>query len=657
MINAQLDGDELVLDFPRDGRLLGAIRSLPMRRYSRGKWRVAYVRENWEALRMMGVSLKGIKPPKVGAYAISSYGDGQLAVRVPNTTDNLNLCRALPDARRWHHDVRAWICSPSRTNVAYIQEHWPNAEWTDDARKLAGATLEATRGVDVERKTGKLPKIRDYKFSDKPHPDTGEPVKPMEHQVRAFALARDLDAFALFMEQGTGKSRVFIDDATYNYIKGKINGALVIALNSLKYMWEGEIELMTPRGVETRCIIYRAGMSRAERDELTDVLRRPDPDRLTYLVMNVEAFSSDKGRKIAEQFLARYRAIMGVDESTSIKSHSAKRAKAIVKLGKMAVLRRILTGTPVTQGPLDLFMPFRFLDDRILGFSSFYGFKNHFALLGGYQGKQIIEYTNLDELHRLVAPHSFRVTRDECLDLPPKQYQKIIVDLAPEQARIYKDLKEDMITNFAGVDVTTPMVITQLMRLQQVVGGFLPLEHVTEDEESGLVTRRFEPRAIPGDNPKIDALLTFVEEVPNDAKIIVWARFRAEISLIARALRKRHGAASVVEFHGGVNTRDRDRAVKAFQQGGARFFVGQTDTGGRGLTLTAAAYVVYYSNSFSLESRLQSEDRAHRIGQGKTVLYVDLVARKTIDEKLLLKLRSKKEIANIVTGDEWREWI
>lgn len=653
--------DEFIITFPRSSRLLAQVRSLPVRRYdgASSTWRAPYVIENWEALRVMGVPMDEVPRPLVGAYRIETYKKN-LAVYTPGTREDIDACRAIPDTHKWSPDRGAWLCAPTPPNINYILARWPTASWSLAALEHRDAVTnrpDPSHLIEAKYAT-EVPKINDYKFSSKRHPDSGDIVKPMEHQVRVFALSRDREAFALFMEQGTGKSRVLIDTVSYRHCKGELTGALVIAPNSMKYPWLDEIELMTPSYVNARAVVYSAGMSKEEKARLEEWLTVEDKTCVTWLIMNVEAFSSDKGRKIAERFLARYTCAMAVDESTAIKNPSAKRTKAILKLGKMAPVRRILTGTPVTQGPLDLYAPFKFLDPYILGFGSFYSFRNHFALMGGFNGKQIQEYVNLDELQTLIDPHSFRVLRVDCLDLPPKQYMRVDVELSKEQRRIYKELKNEMVTTLSDNVVTVTMVLTQLLRLQQVVGGFLPVESAIEDDD-GTVLQRFKPEPIPGPNPKIDAMLDIVDNISSKEKVIVWARFRAELELIRRAFTERYGDETVVSLHGGIAEKDRRDNVRAFQSptSPVRFFIGQTETGGRGITLTAASFVIYYSNSFSLESRLQSEDRAHRIGQRNSVEYIDLVAKGTIDVKLRRKLRGKKETANIITGDAWTEWL
>ncbi len=366
--------------------------------------------------------------------------------------------------------------------------------------------------------------------------------------------------------------------------------------------------------------------------------------------MNVDAFSVPSGVVVAQKFLSNHAALMVVDESTRIKTPGAKRTKNIIKVGKSAVSRRILSGLPITQGPLDYFAQFQFLDPNILGFGSMYAFRNRYALLGGYLGKEVMGYANLDELIALVDPHSFRVEREECMDLPPKTYTKRFTHLGVVQKQLYDSMARDLVAEFAGGEVHATIVLTQLLRLQQITGGFLPIP-----EDDGSYQGRVD--AIPGTNAKIQALMEVLEEAPG--KVIIWARFRAELGLIANHILKEFGEGSGVLFHGGVSQADRKVALLSFQDPNSpiKYFIANAQTGGLGLTLTEAQTVVYFSNSFSLEERLQSEDRCHRGGLKHPVTYVDLVAKDTLDTKVLDALRTKKNMATLITGDRIAEWI
>lgn len=497
-------------------------------------------------------------------------------------------------------------------------------------------------------------------------------TKPFQHQRDVFMSSRDKEYFALLMEQGTGKSKVTVDTAAWLYAKGEIDAMLVIAPNGVHSNWIiNEVPTHCPDHVFPQSAIYRSQMNKEEEKQLCKVLD-PANTGIRIIALNIEALVTQKGVSFVKNFLLGFRTLLVVDESSVIKSPKAQRTKNLLKLAVHAKYRRILTGTPVTQGPLDLFTQFTFLDQHILRTSSFYAFRNRYAIMremrtAGRSFHTVVGYTNLEELQALVAPHSYRVTKSECLDLPEKLYTKRYVQLSPQQRAIYNSLKKDIVAELNGVTMSAPLALTKLLRLQQIVGGFFVpdvtrshYEHYVEDARVGDALFP-DPKAIvqPIDkvNPRVESLIELLEET--DGKVIIWARFRAEISAIVHRIKEVwKDSKVVVEYHGGVANDLRQEAVSLFQNNEqTRFFVGNAATAGKGLTLTAANTVIFWSNDFSLENRLQASDRAHRIGQKNAVLYIDFVAQSTIDEKIVETLRSKKQIADLITGDNIGDWL
>jgi len=563
--------------------------------------------------------------------------DPRRRLLVQSPFEAAEILRRVPDARMWDAKQKVWVVSPSRVNIEYLRKHLQDARWSMDAFDLANEVV--ARGRPPERQA-----TDDYVFAEPP---------PYRHQLEGFALSRGAPAYALTMEQRTGKTRVFIDTATDLYLRSQIDIAVVICPNSVKSVWEEQIPEWTPPHVRTDVVVYSAG----KRQQVAQRLAEP-ADGLRWLIVNVEAFSTSRprdkhagptGADFFYEVLAGRRMIVGVDEATRIKTPSAARTKNIIKLRSMAAYRRILTGTLITKTPLDAYAPFQFLDPAILGYSSFYAFRNDVAIMGGYGNKQIIGFVPgaVEKLVEKIKPFSYRVTRDQCFDLPPKQYTKRVVRLSDEQRRAYDSMRDQMIAELEGQRVTAAIVLVQMLRLQQIVGGFLP--GATKDDPAVK---------IPGANPKLDALLEELEEIPH--KVVIWARFRPEIALIAEKLRWTYGIHSTVEFHGGIDEDSRTHNRKRFQdaESGVRFLVGQPSAGGLGIPLHAARHVVYFSNSFSLEDRLQSEDRAQGAAQQHSVDYLDIVAEDAnIDLKILATLRSNKSMADVVNGDNFREWV
>ena len=481
--------------------------------------------------------------------------------------------------------------------------------------------------------------IKDYRFK----------TKPYDHQIEALERSWDKETYALFMEMGTGKSKVLVDNIAMLYDRGKIRGTVIVAPKGVYKNWD-EIEFPEhmPEHVEYTKVLWEPNNTKKKQAELDTLFA--DDDKLKILIMNVEAFSTSKGLDFAHSFLNMLcgRALIGIDESTTIKNPTAKRTKNILKIGNLAKYRRILTGSPVTKAPLDLYSQCAFLDKNHLDQGSYYSFRTRYAEMveryfGGHRVKIVKKYINLGELEDKLKPFSYRVLKEACLDLPDKIYTKRRIEMTEDQQQIYNQLKRMAIALFDDKLMTTQHVMTQLMRMHQVTCG-----HFKSDDGEIKHLK----------NNRVTALMQLLEET--EGKVIIWATYVEDIKNIVAALKKAYGDASTVEYHGAVDAGVRQEQIALFQQknGPTRYFVGNPQTGGYGITLTAANTVVYYSNSYDLEKRLQSEDRAHRIGQTGSVTYVDLVAEKSIDDKIVKALRDKKDIANAIMGERnLSEWI
>lgn len=471
-------------------------------------------------------------------------------------------------------------------------------------------------------------------------------TKPYAHQAKAWDMSKEKDEFALFMEMGTGKTKVAIDTISYLYDSGRINSVLIVAPKGVYMNWvTKEIPTHLPDHIQYRMASWHASPRKAEQEALENVMKPTDDLRI--LIMNVEAFSTDRGTKFARLFMdVGGRVAMVVDESTTIKNPGAQRTKNVIKIGTLAKYRRILTGEPVTRSPLDIYSQAQFLNPHLLGFSSYYTFRNRYAILvdikaGNRSFKKIVGFRQLDELTKLLQRFSYRVKKVDCLDLPPKVYQYRHVELTPEQKKLYKQLSDTAIATLQGKALTVDNVLTEILRLHQITCG-----HFKSDEGE----------IVDVPNNRLSELMDVLDEA--DDKVIIWANYVADIRKIEESLAKVYGPESVVSYYGDTSTDARSEAVKRFQEDPAvRFFVGNPATGGYGITLTAATMVVYFSNSYNLEHRLQSEDRAHRIGQTKSVNYVDLCVQGTIDEKIIKALREKKNIAAQVLGEDITSWL
>ena len=470
-------------------------------------------------------------------------------------------------------------------------------------------------------------------------------TKPYAHQLTALEKSWNKENYAYFMEMGTGKTKVLIDNVAMLYDKGKIDGALIIAPKGVVKTWyEQELPTHLPDHIENVSVLWQPNITKTQQEKL-DSLFEIDT-ALHILIMNVEALSTEKGVKFATKFINSHKTMMAIDESTTIKTPSARRTKNIINLGLNAKYKRIMTGSPITKNPLDLYTQCEFLDPWLLDFASYYAFRNRYAEmktmhLRGRSIQVVDKFQNLGELSDVVKQFSYRVLKEDCLDLPPKVFIKRHITLTVDQKRVYEQMKKQAIAHLNGKVTTTMTVLTQLMRLHQITCGY-----VTADDGT---TQQVESN-------RLNELMSILEDT--DGKVIIWANYQLSVGEIIQKIIKVYGPDSYVHYYGLTPQEDRQDFIRKFQNDPkCRFIIGTPQTGGYGITLTEANTVVYYSNGYDLEKRLQSEDRAHRIGQKKTVTYIDLIAEDTIDEKIVEALRKKIDIASQVMGEELKDWI
>ena len=471
-------------------------------------------------------------------------------------------------------------------------------------------------------------------------------TKPYAHQLKALEMSWDRPYFAYFMEMGTGKSKVLIDNISMLYDNGKINGVLIVAPKGVVKNWyESEIPTHLVDHIEHKTVLWQSNINQKQQKKLNTLFETGED--LHILIMNVEALSTKKGVDFAEKFLFSHRSMMAIDESTTIKNPEAKRTKNICKLGLSTKYNRILTGSPVTKSPLDLYKQCDFLMPELLGHSSYYSFRTRYAVMrtanfGGRSVQIVVGYRNLNELSEKLKPFSYRVLKDDCLDLPKKTYMKRTVSLTTEQSKAYRQMKEMALASFNGKMMTTATVLTQLMRLQQITCG----NFVADD---GTM--------VDLDTNRIPELMDLLDEV--EGKVVIWAHFQKDVNRIIKEISKKYGENSYVDYYGKTLQEDRQKNIKKFQdpRSPVRFFIGTTQTGGYGITLTAASTMVYYSNGYDLEKRQQSEARIDRIGQTKPMTYVDIICEDTVDDRIVQALRKKVDIATQIMGEELKAWI
>lgn len=477
-------------------------------------------------------------------------------------------------------------------------------------------------------------------------------TEPMKHQVEALARLTDRKTYGLFMEQGTGKTWCLLADAERLYQQGKIQALLVIAPNGVHTNWvrrEIPQHLSVPHIART----WKSGAGKKYFEHMSEVMEPKKPLRI--FAINIDALITGAGFDFALNFVSQFKTMIVVDESSRIKNPDAGRTQAAMRLRPHADYARISTGTPVTNAPVDVFSQMEFLESGLLGTTSYRAFVAEYAELLRMDHpmmQRMIErnprvaraqvvardeqgqpkWRNLDKLQKLLEPHSYRVRKDECLDLPPKIYKLHFFEMSPSQQKAYKLMKKER-RMVIDPDVIAVQALAAGIKLQQITSGFTLHEG--------------KPHYIADGNTRLKALMNLIEDI--DGQFIVWARFTEEIRAITELLMK--NKISAVAYFGGVSAADREAAIDNFQSGKVRAFIGQQQAAGVGLTLTAAQTAIYYSNDFNLEYRLQSEDRCHRKGTKGSVVYIDLVAEDSIDETISLALQRKSNMAAAIIGD------
>lgn len=469
--------------------------------------------------------------------------------------------------------------------------------------------------------------------------------EPSPFQLAAIKKAWNKEAYALFHSMGAGKTFTTINLAAGRFMADKAKYLVIICPSSIKSVWNVELKKHCP--CEFSYHAYVSGGDAA----LSKWVASEDPNVLNVLGLGVEALSQGKAFDRAMDWItdrADKGVMIVVDESSRIKNHAAGRTKKAYKLARKCKYRLILTGTPISQGYQDLFSQFWFLDPDIIGMKSYVLFRNMYCIQGGFENRSIIGYQNTNVLMRRIQEYCDIVTKEEAMpELPEKiRAAPILVDPTPEQKKAMKQLEQEMMASMSGDELTVSTVMDRLTRYQQICGGFYPYDDVDNNS--------YKIRPIEGSNPKLAALLDLCESIHEAGeKAIIWARFRPELELIARRLRDQHGENAVVEFHGGVGEAERTANTQTFENDReCRFIVANAVVGGMGQTWIAATKTIYYSNTFSYEDRMQSEDRNHRRGQHNSVTYYDIVMSIKADTMILAALTKKGDVAS-----EFREGV
>lgn len=438
-----------------------------------------------------------------------------------------------------------------------------------------------------------------------------------EHQQKAYEIGTRLDQVAFLMEQGTGKTFPAIAVAYKRYLDGQVNRLLVVAPLSVLDVWVDEFEKFAKFPYELS-VLNKKGRKK-------DPLAQKPPGYFWVAIINYES-----SWRYLKEILHWKPDMVIADESQKIKKGTAKQSRGMHKIGKAVRYKLILTGTPITQNPLDLFSQYKFLNPMIFG-TRFSDFRDRYARMGGYYGYEIIGYKHLKELSRKAYEIAYRVTQAEALDLPPIINQELRFDLSGRGIYYYHKMRKDLIIELEKEEaITAPIVLTKILRLQQITGGFLPLG---------------DQRFLKVNKTKLRQLETLLEDLPRQKKIVIFARFLVEIEAIGRACKRLKR--SFLFLTG--KTKNRGKVIKQFQKGDdINVIVVQIQTGSLGISLNRAEVIIFYSTTYSYSDYEQARTRVHRIGQVKTVDCIHLITKDTIDENILEALKNKWDIARFI---------
>lgn len=533
--------------------------------------------------------------------------------------------RQMPN-RRWDKKRDAWTAPAIRANAAVLKA-WEGISLTDAARAAMDKACEPPNSKPALFPTW-------YQFKRPPRPK----------QLEAMQHVYGLHAAALLMDMRTGKTKVLIDLMCASRMEGRIGGVLLVCPLSIRKNWVRELAIDATIPYSYHLLDTSPAGAKAFDRWLAQ------PHDFKWLLVGVESLAAGSAIKYAERFmLATTKPACAVDEASKIKNAAATRTKNVISLGKLAAVRQILTGTPMATGAHDLYAQYEFLDPDIIGVGDVYSFFNRYVVRGGFENKQIEGYTNLDELANLVAPFTFQVRQHEVIAME-KAYEVRTVKMGEEQKKFYKSMSKLREVEFGDLRLAASTILEKVMRLHEIAGGSVsfrrPQEEIDAAVDAGLrKPSKFITQRIEGVNPKVRELMDIVDLHPGPT--IVWCAYSEEIRMCVDALVAEYGRDQVVEIHGGVNEHDRDRNVNELFRGlKARFIVGNAATGGMGLTMDVADNIVYYSSTFNLIDRLQSEERG--TASGRSIKVFDIMAEGTVDELVASANAAKLDLSEYV---------
>lgn len=567
---------------------------------------------------------------------IIDYAKGKFLISCPFSHND--LVRSLPN-RRWRKSDRLWVAPAIKPNVKMVKQFISesNARGSVECNKFLSEYVDAK---PTSKSVG-FPAWFNFK------------TKPRKKQMEVLNFAYDLPASAMFLAMRVGKSKVMIDIASAYFIEGKTKAMVVIVQKTLRGNWLDQLK--------QHCSIEYdfAKMDTSKPEAFKKWADADLGDKLKVLTVSVESLGVGSAKKMLSYFLrVNPESMCVVDESSKIKNHKALRTEACIDVGREAKYRTILTGTPISQGIVDLFAQYEFLDTNIIGMGDFYAFRNRYAVMGGYENKEIIGYTNTDELMELIAPYTIQVSKKEAFEdsIEPNREVRYI-EMTAEQKAHLKAMRKAA----TAEDYSVRNVLEAMMREQQLCGGFytkvrFEFGKVFSKEvgcEIDAEIRIPEKFRIEGTNPKISELFDIIDSGEYGEQILIWSIYTDEIREITRSLGEKYGEDSVTFIDGSVDEDERIHRVNdLFKFGKVKYLIANPTVGSMGLEMSAADTAVYYSSSFKYEDRKQSEERTFNSSKTKADTIVDLVMingdKQTSDGDVLEAIGNKQNVSDFV---------
>lgn len=544
--------------------------------------------------------------------------DGRIIVRWGGESHDkrafLMAVQKLEGSKRW---LRAggFSCANSAHNIRLLSEAGVNG-------------LEAPMFQNQEALMGAIEAVAAKAASRIPWQPTRD---LLDHQQTFIEKAEGKPSFALFADMGTGKTKMAIDLAVRRWTTGLIDAVIVVAIKGVHYQW---LDSLIDDDLQSS--IKSATYAWDGKTPFLDEVIEPG-QKMPWVTLNYDAAKIDRVQvQLNRYFKAHSKRIMLiVDESHKVKNPKTKVWKAVKKMADACPYVMLLTGTPITKDLIDYWGQFKLLDESIIGIRYLTTFRAEYCIMGGYEMRQVVAHKNEERLYAMTEPYTFRVTKDEALDLPPKTYEKVTFVMDKKQQRVFDQMKATFIAELdGGVYQTAANAAVAVTRLHQITCGYIP------DEEGNVIE-------LP--NPRLKRLNELIEDI--EGKVVIWCRYNFDIELIAEALGE-----EAVTYYGATSDKSREKAKREFinPDSGIRFMVSNPAAGGTGVDgyQKVCSYSIYYSNSFSAEHRWQSEDRIHRTGMSdKPATYIDLICKGGVDNGILSNLRAKRSMSNLMLDD------